>query len=225
MAPKELSKETSETQATISEDDDAKYGYNTYSDEEQRRPWSPQALSPSGSSVNSATDGNSNNHRRRMPCRSSLKGGSGTPRQFRRNSLTFVSNVAVTPIIPTPELAKKKSLWFDDEDYDKIQKKILLIVERAQGGEGHKHCTRGLENIIQRGTESRRYAAWDAVLHEQQNQIRAGAEVFDDHALSRSYQEACKDSHAEANARAIQDEKAVSKYLSETKFYCRRMSM
>ncbi|CAJ1960674.1 unnamed protein product [Cylindrotheca closterium] len=126
-----------------------------------------------------------------MPRRSSLKGGSDTPRQFRRNSLNFSGDVSVTTITPALELANKKSLWFDDEEYAKIEDKIYMIAERAQeGGGGRKHCTRGLEKIIHLGTETRRCAAWDAVLLEQESQIQSGAKFFDDAALSRAYQEA-----------------------------------
>ena len=71
--------------------------------------------------------------------------------------------------------------------------------------------------------ETRRYAAWDAVLDEQEYQ--AVNDQYDDDALSNSYREACETSREEATLRALEDQKAVAEYLSDTRKYCRRMSM
>lgn len=232
LSPSEGSKESTETEAraaaddvfkngyktyelgvvkygyNTSEDDVAKYEYNTYEGDEQKSRFETPA------------------NNQRMPRRSSLKGGSGAPRKFRRNSLTFTSDVVVTTITPTPELADPKSLWFDEEDYNKMHQKIHIIAESAHdGGKEHRYCIRGLEKMLEPGTQARKHAAWDAVLYEQQTQILSGAEFFDDDALSRSYQKACEESRAEAAWRGQQDENSVKKYLSETRFYCRRMSM
>ena len=185
--------------------DSNEYGYNTYEEEIPPPPNTPNTP--------------------RMSRRSSLKGGSGTPRQFRRHSLTFCSDVVVPTIIPTPELAKKKSLWFEEKDYEKMHKKIHLIAERAQEGDSHKYCTRGLENIIRGDSQIRKFAAWDVVLDEQNFQLESGAEYFDDDALSRSYRVVCEESRAQATIRALQDEKEVEEYLSETRRFCRRSSI
>ncbi|CAJ1956731.1 unnamed protein product [Cylindrotheca closterium] len=187
------------------EDSDNKYGYNTYEEGVPPPPCTPNTP--------------------KMSRRSSLKGSSPTPRQFRRHSLTFSSNVVVATIIPTPELAKKKSLWFEDKDYEKMHKKIHLIAERAQEGEGHKYCTRGLENIIRGGSQIRKYAAWDAVLDEQEYQIQSGAEFYDEDALSRSYRVVCEESRAQAAMRALQDQKEAAEYLSEKPRRSRRSSI
>ncbi|CAJ1956729.1 unnamed protein product [Cylindrotheca closterium] len=165
----------------------------------------------------------------RTPRRSSLKGSrSSTPKGApRRHSLTFSKDVVVSTIVPTKKLAKKNSLWFMEKDYEKMRKKISHIAKRAQekGGAEHKkkYCTRGLENLIrQGGSETRRYAAWDAVMDEQANQC--SAEYYNEDAVSKSYRTACEESRAEATIRALQDEKEVAEYLSDTRNSYRRGS-
>lgn len=214
-----LSEAHDETETTMPDDDDVvddvKYGYNTYDDMEQECSEVPPPPPPS--------------EHQRMPRRSSLRCSNGsTPRQSRRHSLTFATNVTVATITPQQELAKKKALWFEEKEYNRIQKKIYLIAERVkQGGEeSRKHCTRGLESIIGRNnSETRRYAAWDAVLGEQEYQRQFGVDRLNDDALSSSYREATGESREEATIRGLEDEKAVVEYLSETRKYCRRMSM
>lgn len=77
-----------ETEVTVSEEDDAIYGYNTYSHEKQRRPGIPEAVSRmNGESFANPAEVDSHSLHR-MPRRSSLKSSSATPRQFRRHSLT-----------------------------------------------------------------------------------------------------------------------------------------
>jgi len=200
-----------DTEVTIPEPDEdyAKYyGYDTYENQDQRHSWSADS-----------------SRHRKTPRRSSLKNGSGPTRRARRHSLTFSSDVEVTTITPTQKLAKKKSLWFEEKDYEKMQNKIFMIADMAKEGEGHRYCTRGLENIIQKGSEERKYEAWDAVLDEQENQMQSGADFYDDDAVAQSYHVACEKSRADAANRAKQDEKAVAEYLSETRRFCRRMSM
>lgn len=106
-----------------------------------------------------------------------------------------------------------------------MHKKIQLIAQRAQLGEPHKHCTRGLEKILRSDCEARKHAAWNAVLDEQEHQMESGAEYYDEDALSQSYRVVCEQSRAEATALAMQDEKDIATYLCETRRYCRRMSM
>jgi len=240
MKPKaESSRDHDETETTLPEEDEDKYGYNEHDDVE---PGSSEATgrpifrpsrtcSPAPPFMEVGGDfGNLSSISPivspRTPRRSSLKGSSGsTPRrQFRRHSLTFSNNVTVATITPTQEMAKKKSLWFEAKDYAKMHTKIHLIAEKAKEGDGRKYCTRGLEKIMRRETlETRKYAAWDAVLDEQEFQRSVG--VDDDDALSNSYREVCAESREEATLRALKDEKAVAAYLSETRKYCRRMSM
>ncbi|CAJ1956727.1 unnamed protein product [Cylindrotheca closterium] len=197
-----------------------KYEYNTFDEEGEVPPPSTPQTPRRHSSISTSTSIGT------TPRRSSLKGSNGTPKGARRHSLTFSRDVVVATIVPTPELAKKKSLWFMEKDYEKMRKKISHIANKAQekGGAGHKYCTRGLENLIRQGSETRRYAAWDAVLDEQENQTFQGAGKDED-ALSQSYRSACEESRAEATIRALQDEKEVAEYLSETRNYCRRSSM
>ncbi|CAJ1964961.1 unnamed protein product [Cylindrotheca closterium] len=218
--------DSDETEITIAEEDEAKYGYNTYNDVEPKHSLNPTSYNAVESDSNSQHQQPQHHHERRMaPRRSSLRGSNGPRQRARRHSLTFSSEVVVQKITPTQEMAKKKSLWFGEKDYDKMKDKIFMIAEQAREGNGQKHCTRGLESIILDGSEERKFAAWDAVLDEQEHQIQSGAEHFDEDALSQSYRDACEESRTVATARAQQDEKAVAEYLAETRRYCRRMSL
>ena len=231
--------ETTETETTVSEEENA-YGYEKH--EPSRRRDSLTSSRRDSMASTSRRDSIASSSRRssrgsspttprrvsnpdgtpttpRTPRRSSLKGSSG--REFRRHSLTFSNNVTVATITPTSDMAKKKLLWFEDKDYQKMQRKIHLIAEKAKQ-DSSKYCTRGLEAIMRRDSETRRYAAWDVVLDEQEYQKEAA--VYDDDALSNSYREACEESRAEATLRALQDEKAIADYLADTRTYCRRMS-
>jgi hypothetical protein len=216
----------------LSEEDVAKYGYGTYDYEDQEPRLSKEDAVKYGYDTYDYVERPAKVHShnsQRMPRRSSLKGSNpNTPRQARRHSLSFSNSVTVTHVTPTQDLAKEKScLWFEDEDYEKMQEKVIRIAERAKNGEmassGKKYCTRGLEKIMNEDCWTRRYAAWDAVMDEQEYQ--ACNDQYDDDALSHSYRLASGVSSEEATLRALQDQQAVATYLADTRKYCRRMSM
>lgn len=215
---------------TISEEDKAKYGYGEEAtptiSEEDKAKYGYGEDSCGRSSSQTEFTGRKSWDKTRTPRRSSMKGGSGGPRpNRRRNSLTFSNDVVVAAITPTKDLAKKKSLWFEDKDYEKMHNKIELIVQCAQEGNAEKYCTRGLEGVIKRDSDTIKYDAWDSVLYEQEKQKESGKDFYDDEALAKSYQRASEASCAEARLRAMQDEKDIARYLSETRRSVRRMTM
>eukprot|EP00980_Cylindrotheca_fusiformis_P018046 scaffold5772_cov101-Cylindrotheca_fusiformis.AAC.5 len=154
--------------------------------------------------------------------RSSLKGSNG-PRPHRRHSITFSNEVLVSPVVPTTAMIKNNSdLWFQEKDYDRMKQKVYAIADLAAEGEmDKKYCTRGLESLI-KNNSSQKYGAWDAVLDEQENQLSSGD--IDDQALSTVYRLYTASSQMEAKIRALKDEKAIKKYLFDTREICRRMS-
>lgn len=197
------------------EEEEALYGYEETSPRSRRRASSSVPPPPSTPTKTP----------RRSSLKSSNNNGSSPRKEHRRHSLTFSRDVVVATITPTPDLATKKSLWFEEKDYEKMRKKIHAIAQRAQEGDGHKYCTRGLESLIRQDSETRRYKAWDAVLDEQEHQVASGLAHYDEDALSQSYRSACEESIAEASIRALQDQKDVEEYLKETRQNCRRSSM
>lgn len=162
------------------------------------------------------------------PRRSSMKGSNSEPRPTRRrHSISFQDEVKVNKVVPMTELVKDKGdMWLQGEDYYKIIHKVNSIVDRTTTGKGPYYCTRGLEHLIREkeGMENGpRTKAWDAVLDEQQMQQATG--TFDDERVSRKYRRYSNQSRVEAKLRAKKDENEVSKYLEDTRRYCRRMSM
>jgi len=161
------------------------------------------------------------------PRRSSMKGSNPMRPPRRRHSIAFNEEVSVTPVVPIATKVKDKGdVWLQGEDYYKIINKVNAIVDQTASGKGQKYCVRGLENMIQRkvGTdEAPRGQAWDTVLDEQHIQNATGQ--HDEEMLSRKYISCSTQSRMEAKLRALGDEQDVSKYLKDTRRYCRRFSM
>jgi len=220
-----------ETEVTLSEEDETKYGYNSCGDDDaersSRQDRSAQTTSidrdPFGSSERSFN--NEPNHHTSVRRRSSIKGKNPDLPIRRRHTLTFSNDVTVKPVVPTQEMVKDKSrLWFEVKDYEMMQKKIFLIADRAKEGREGNYCTRGLESIIRSDSVTRRYASWDAVLDEQEIQWDAGKD-YSDEAVAKNYRRLAEACRAEATVRGKQDAQEVEKYLKQTRLYCRRMSM
>ena len=165
-----------------------------------------------------------------QPRRSSMKGSNPKPRQARRrrHSISFQEEVTVNKVVPIEEMVNDKGeMWLQGEDYYNIIHKVKAIVERTASGNGQRFCTRGLENmILQRSgideDEEPRNQAWDAVLDEQQLQQATGD--YDEEVLSQKYRRFSNQCLLEAKLRAMQDANDVSRYLQDTREYCRRMS-
>lgn len=160
--------------------------------------------------------------------RSSMKGSNPTTRPpRRRHSISFEKEVKVNKVVPIATMLKDKGdVWLQGEDYYKIANKVNTIVERSASGKGQKFCVRGLEQLIQKRAgkeDGPQSEAWNAVLDEQLTQQVTGD--YDDEKLSRKYRTCSNHSRMEAKLRALQDEHDVSKYLEDTRQYCRRLSM
>ncbi|CAJ1964957.1 unnamed protein product [Cylindrotheca closterium] len=161
------------------------------------------------------------------PRRSSMKGLDPTRPPRRRHSISFEKEVKVNKVVPIATMVKDKGdMWLQGQDYSRIANKVNRIVERSASGKGDKFCVRGLEHMIERraGKEDEpRTEAWDTVLDEQHTQCVTGN--YSEETLSQKYILCSKQSRMEAKLRALQDEQEVSRYLEETRHYCRRMSM
>jgi hypothetical protein len=159
------------------------------------------------------------------PRRSSMKGSAG-PRPKRRSSIEFSEDIQITPIVPATDLIEDKSdLWLQDKDYKEIMARSYNLVAKAVVSQGtkKKFCTRGLEKF--KGDKLKNYfesyqAILDTVLDEQDFQWDAG--IADDEAMSEVYMVNCLSSRMKARQQAEQDEKAVRKYLKDTRNMCHR---
>jgi len=124
----------------------------------------------------------------------------------------FNECLVVTPIIPTYELASKKSdLWFRQKDFDKILNRSMAIALRVKEGKKTKKCVRGLEHFLKDKEE--RYAAWNAVLIEQEIQNLSGK--HSDEKISQKYLEASTTCRTEAQQMAQSDYDAIVQYILE----------
>ena len=110
-------------------------------------------------------------------------------------AVRFSSSVEVRPILSskhyTPEV--RKACWYQNEEYREIRYECVKEIKKIQRGEvlkDKKYCSRGLEahtrvaGIIK---NQNRRDAFDAVLSEQQTQIRLG--VIDQGEIARKYQQ------------------------------------
>ena len=148
----------------------------------------------------------------------------------RRISISFCEEDQINEVVPVESLTDDpEALWFQDEEYSAIKKKMRTIIHAVQRGEAStkKYCIRGLEGHIGEGAESRgisRGSAWDAVLKEQHMQQNEGS--FDDEGISMLYRLSSIESKIKAAQRAAQDESEVGHYQRrDTRRMMRRLSM
>ena len=156
----------------------------------------------------------------------------------RRTSISFDEQVKVRNVEPVTELARNpEKLWFQAEDYEKMRRKSMTLVNMVEknGGvdtfDGRRKkvraCVRGLECLM--GNEGeirslRRYDAYGVVMYEQHNQRNDGI-FYDDESMSMKYSATTLESKEQAEIRAKQDEMDIEVYTRETRNFCRRLSM
>jgi hypothetical protein len=148
----------------------------------------------------------------------------------RRTSISFCEEDQINEVVPVASLTDEpKALWFQDEEYSAIKKKLRSIihaVERGKSPTKKKNCTRGLEGHFGEGAESKgksRETGWDAVLREQYMQQHEGS--FNAEEISVLYRLSSMESKIEAARRATRDESEAKHYQKDTRRTMRRMSM
>ena len=245
------------TSASSADNSSDKYGYGDATPDRHRH----RTVHHRRSSLKSSND--SCPHARRR--RASIQCGENHPcsheieielpgRRFvrRRSSIQFNESVQVKSVIPTKDIkfngkaTDVSKLWFQDEEYDVIKERSLMLVEYVEQQQGELSnnnklvattassgkkvpCVRGLEGYIGDGEivkQDRKDDAWDTVLYEQYNQRLDGI-YYDDDKMSQQYKLCSHGSKMDAIQRAKQDEIAIEKYTRSTrrKFAaCRRLS-
>merc|ERR1712182_16032 len=110
----------------------------------------------------------------------------------RRRSIQFDEDVYVRKIQPTTSVkgAKKKELWFQEDEYYTIKKKTRALIDKVDSNgivNGKKYCPRGLEKYMEdpRKRTEEKYQAWDSVLMEQEMQRKL--KIYDDESVGRFY--------------------------------------
>jgi hypothetical protein len=148
----------------------------------------------------------------------------------RRTSISFCEEDQINEVVPMTSLTDEpEALWFQDEEYANIKKKMRSIIHAAKRGESSTkktYCTRGLEGHFGEGAESKgisRETGWDAVFREQYEQQNEGS--FDDEGISVLYRLSSIESKIEAAQRATRDESDTEHYQKDTRRRMRRMSM
>lgn len=138
----------------------------------------------------------------------------------KKTCLTFSNRVRVRHIVPVHELMEDpETLWYQDNEYNQIQKKCCVVAGKAMKGEmynrGKKLCIRGLESII--NPEGRRCAqlgGWDTVLRMQDIQRNRG--IVDEEYIRQMYQKTSWPPCMEALRRGLQDMKEVQTISTPT---------
>ena len=158
----------------------------------------------------------------------------GKKKVKRRTSISFDEGVQVRTVDPVPSLVNNdiKDIWFQDEEYHKIAKRSVALMELVEkhgvdGFDGKKPCVRGLEALSSAGQQEKyvlRNDAWDTVLMEQYMQRETGT-FMDDEAIAKMYKLSTLRSKMEASRRAKEDEKEIEQYTRDTRRFCRRLSM
>ena len=178
----------------------------------------------------------------------------------RRSSIKFDEQVQVKRVIPTKDLVQvddddddvdvangggqqlrdrdgavspNSKLWYQDDEYDRIRERSLLLVEYVENAganaaidDGRVPCIRGLEGYIGENEiikQERKDDAMDTVLFEQYQQRQEGI-YYDDDSMSRQYRYSCHQSSLDAIERAKADEIAIETYQKSTRRRCRKYS-
>ena len=153
----------------------------------------------------------------------------------RRRSITFNESCSVKTVTSVMDKVDCPSeLWFQDEDYRQIKKKIYDVAKRALKGKRSKEkkdcrlCTRGLESLMDVDGPSqmdKRYQLYDAVLDAQDYQEEK--QIYGekgDILVSEASEEYTKSATSEALMRAQVDEQAILKYTAGERVRMRRFS-
>mmetsp|Transcript_7765 Transcript_7765/g.22517 ORF Transcript_7765/g.22517 Transcript_7765/m.22517 type:complete len:421 (+) Transcript_7765:303-1565(+) len=89
----------------------------------------------------------------------------GTSAQ-RTISISFAASDEIRTIEPLDSFTESAQLWYQEDEYELIHKKVLKLIHKMNEGTADAYCTRGLERLVgQRLETSRtsRRAAYDAV--------------------------------------------------------------
>ena len=208
---------------------------------------------PRRSSLKSSNDADCSYSRRRrasIQCGEEIKEVMLPGRRIvrRRSSIKFDEQVQVKKVIPTKDLvddddfeaanidvqrSPNSKLWYQDDEYDRIRERSLLLVEYVENAgenaaidDGRVPCIRGLEGYIGENEmikQERKDDAMDTVLFEQYQQRQEGI-YYDDDSMSRQYRYSCHESTLDAIQRAKNDEIAIEAYLKSTRKRCLKYS-
>jgi hypothetical protein len=114
--------------------------------------------------------------------------------------------------------AEISASWFDDDEYDAIVRTCEHVIDKLNKGtpfDEKNCCPRGLERMTKEGlkaVDQIRFAAFDAVLDEQQKQWEEG--VDDQETIAALYQAVSFRAQQKANTLGGRDSHAVKSFLS-----------
>lgn len=153
----------------------------------------------------------------------------------RRSSVTFNGSVRVKPVVPVQEMIApecgRDTLWFQDEEYDRMKQKNWKIVDeevesrlRGETPPATEYCIRGLERMMNFDEVKQiKNRCVDAVLGEQH--LQREQDIFDEDFMASLYKFRTASSQKEAELRGKQDEADIQNYMTPTRKYVRRMTM
>jgi hypothetical protein len=175
-------------------------------------------------------------HRRRASlgsCTCDQHTNDGSSLHRRRRSITFHDNDEVCEVQSLMEQGgKPEELWFQQRDFNRIKKKIHLIVAEVQKTNGRNErglCTRGIEVYIDAQHKiakmERRHSLYDSVYEEQLYRDEYGSSACADEGISHASRIISKQAVREAQQQALIDQESIRSYVKETRRYMRRCSM
>ena len=134
-------------------------------------------------------------------------------------AVRFSSSVEVRPILSskhyTPEV--RKACWYQNEEYREIRYECVKELKKIQRGEcleDENYSSRGLKtqtNVGRTLKSINRRDAFDAVLSEQQKQVRLG--VVDEQAIAQKYQQIASSCQMWAHTIGLRDQLEANKFL------------
>lgn len=119
-------------------------------------------------------------------------------------------------------LEERNQIWYSREEYDQILQacsKQINMLDRGKPLKDRKFCARGLESHtrVQAGTKSmNRCLAYQAVLCEQDLQIRAGVVVLDDEKIAQLYNATSYSNQLWAHAVGLADQREAQDIHDES---------
>ena len=134
-------------------------------------------------------------------------------------AVRFSSSVEAFPILSNEHYTseERKACWYQDEEYRKIRYECVKEIKKIQRGEvlkNIKYCSRGLEahtKVVHALKNQNRRDAFDAVLSEQQKQVRLG--VVDEHAIAQKYQQIASSCQMWAHTLGLRDQREANRYF------------
>lgn len=145
---------------------------------------------------------------RRSPYENST-GSRCSSRRRRPCVIKFDTSINETHEVETLDELPVDSIWYTKEEYSVIKQYNAFIVRQVRSGqfiENEEHTSRSLEHKLKEVHRKRRdakFAALNAILEEQERQMRRGK--YDPETIAAAYADVSRPCHEDAHTRGVLD--------------------